>query len=237
MDANQIAATVKNSSTVTLARNRMRPLCRQHSVTQRAALEAYHAQEDLRTQRFARRRRDPLTVSVGDRLRAHLRTVANRTIRQRAVSTPTGWSGGRVIDRQIAKRLWLVHDEYNHHYSNRCGDWWTGASYLCGYEDGQYWAVRVPRTIRTVAEALDWHIPAAVRRAQDEGRQVIRQGDVWFVQLKRGKDNLDLPLGHDLRDGGYGVRVVEHAEHGRVFFEPGTAWRSYTARTVDGQAD
>jgi hypothetical protein len=95
-------------------------------------------------------------------------------------------------------------------------------SYLCGREDGQLWAVRVPGTVRTVPDALAWIEPAEVRKARLAGKRVLRQGDVYAVETDRAHDGAGadrLPGSHALRDGG---RSLVHPQHGR------------TARRADG---
>jgi len=108
--------------------------------------------------------------------------------------------------------IWLMGVEKKYHYSNRFGDWWVRAAWLCGRDEGRTWAVRVPGTMASVAEALDWLTPAEVKRAQAEGRQVIRQGDVYFIQKKRRPDNLRALRGtrHSFDPE---TRVVTHPEH------------------------
>jgi len=87
-------------------------------------------------------------------------------------------------------------------------------AYLCGHEDGQVWAVRVPATIGTAQGALDWLTPAAVRDAQAAGRRVERQGDLYAIETTRAHDGRgELPDRHtwDPRR-----RVLSHPEHGEL---------------------
>lgn len=87
-------------------------------------------------------------------------------------------------------------------------------AYLCGREDGQTWAVRVPGTVTTVSGALHWLEPAAVRDARLAGRRVVRQGDVYAVETTRAHDGKgELPDSH-IWDAD--ARVLAHPQHGTL---------------------
>lgn len=193
------------------------------------------AREILRQDAISKGRKPPYQPPLQQRLQAHLRRRAREAAIARRISTPTGWdwNTARITDRDPRARMFVIHAEYKHHYSSR-ESWWTGASYLVGYEDGQWWIERIPRSIHTVAEAVAHITPADVRRARDEGRAVVRQGDVFLVALKRGRDNLDaLPYPHQVHDG-----VLSHPQHGTVTLPPAPAWRAYrVVGTVGGSAD
>lgn len=69
--------------------------------------------------------------------------------------------------------------------------------YLAGIDRGVYWAIRCPSTVTNIAEALEYTTPAKVKKAKSEGRKVYRQGDVFIIEKKAGKDNLNgLPSSH-----------------------------------------
>jgi hypothetical protein len=116
------------------------------------------------------------------------RTMAQIT--ERRLSRPEGfqrYEGAREITDHVKKpNMWVMHAEY----IARTYNGWTyanrpvRASYLCGHEDGQDWAVRVPGTITTVEKALHWITPAAVRKAILNGKPVWRQGDIFFVPMR-----------------------------------------------------
>lgn len=81
-------------------------------------------------------------------------------------------------------------------------------------EDGQVWVERVPRHIRTVADAEAFITPAAVHRARAEQRRVLRQGDVWLVELRAGRDNTALlPHSHRFDPA---TRTLSHRQHGTL---------------------
>lgn len=82
-------------------------------------------------------------------------------------------------------------------YGARAGRYHRSLALLAGRDDAGLWAVRVPATITSAAAALDWLEPAEVRHARAAGRTVLRQGDVYVVQMLRGDvDPSDLPEGH-----------------------------------------
>ena len=68
----------------------------------------------------------------------------------------------------------------------------------------------------TVRDALQWHTPPAVRRAQAAGREVRRQGDVWIVALgprarrDDARDGRGLPGTHRVVTDARGVRRLVH---------------------------
>lgn len=99
----------------------------------------------------------------------------------------------KMLDRQ--DDLWLVGCDGWRHYSNRFGQRYASLRYLCGTDDNGDYAVRCPGSVETVEDALDYTIPAEVQKAREAGKRVIRQGDVFVIELKRdGKQ--ELPEGH-----------------------------------------
>lgn len=90
----------------------------------------------------------------------------------------------------------VLHCEGWRYYSRRFGSKFAAMSYVCGIDDSGPWAVRIPGTIKTVADALDWITPASVKKAIAAGKRVIRQGDVYAVETAKqhdgiGADNLE----------------------------------------------
>jgi hypothetical protein len=73
-------------------------------------------------------------------------------------------------------------------YSRSYGKRFAQLAYLCGMDDNGPWAVRVPGNIKNIAAAVDFIEPAAVKTARNEGRKIIRQGDVYFIEQAR--DNM-----------------------------------------------
>ncbi len=138
-------------------------------------------------------------------------------IQERHLTTPTCSpydTAATVTDYDRGEKLWVIHVEQTYHYSNTFGDRYVSASWLCGRDENGVWAVRVPGTLTKVTEAVDWITPGPVKKAVAAGRQVIRQGDVYFVQKRRGPDNLrELPWNHHWDPTS---RTATHRQHGTV---------------------
>jgi hypothetical protein len=118
-----------------------------------------------------------------------------------------------VADAKRVDGRWtlLLHAEGWAQYSRAVGRYHASLSILGGFDDNGTWAVRVPGTLTTVAEGLAWLKPAAVRNAEEAGKRVLRQGDVWIVERVRdAMSDQDLPQGHRW-DGE--SRTVRHGDH------------------------
>lgn len=133
---------------------------------------------------------------------------------------------GIVERRKDATRMALIDGSWWHEYSRRHGSRKHEVAVLTGYEDGQWWARRVPFACATIDEALAYVRPAEVNAALAEGREVRRQGDVWLVRLKGGRSNLDALRGTDHRLEG--SRLV-HPQHGAVDLGEG-AWKAHLSK-------
>jgi hypothetical protein len=166
---------------------------------------------------------------------ARLCRQCREIISNRRLSTPTGWQWNLLRFYEHRDGMTLVGAEYRYEYSRRAGSWWQGASYLVGHDDSGAWAIRVPRTIHTIREALEWSVPQAVRTAEDDGRKIYRQGDVFLVELRSGRDNLTAlnPTRHEIRPYRQG-RALIHPEHSPVYLPKNTGpVRAYVARSME----
>lgn len=166
-------------------------------------------------------------------LNSGLETVLlSRTLQQinsRLITVPYGFhlisvpKQSRVTEWDHEQHMWLAHSEWKSSDSHK-----VHLSLLCGRSDGQDWAVRVPGTIQTIKAALDWITPASVRRAQAAGKEVHRQGDIYFIPYRKGDSNMSALSGTDHRWGYHvddrGVKnaaiVVKHPQHPDVVLEP-----------------
>lgn len=124
-----------------------------------------------------------------------------------------------VMERQINPNMWLVHYAWKARNRNVWGDTQKAtrdkhASFLCGTEDGQDWAVRVPGTLYTIKDALHWITPGPVRQAIKKGKTVYRQGDMYFIPLQISGPDLDALYGsgHTAARGTDGITVT-HGQH------------------------
>lgn len=145
--------------------------------------------------------RDPLPTKPGQMIARFVernRQMFVREIARRGFDTEIQQQHGKAIELQVLNRkdgLWLLGCSGWRHYSNRFGQRFAEIAYLCGKDDNGLWAVRVPGATVTVDEALDYTIPAEVKKARMAGKRVLRQGDVFAIQMKRDS-NHDLPRGH-----------------------------------------
>jgi hypothetical protein len=172
--------------------------------------------------------------------------LIHRTIEQitnRRLSRPEGFRNSeearKITDHVEKPRMWLMHAEY----VARAFNGWTHVkrpvrvSYLCGHEDGQDWAVRVPGTITTVEKALHWVTPAAVRKAILNGKPVWRQGDIFFVPMRLKTS--DLSALEETNHIFYGTKVfseegvsylgdirIAHQQHPEVTLSYKYKWRA-----------
>lgn len=87
-------------------------------------------------------------------------------------------------------------------------------TWLIGRDEGQVWTHRVYNTHHTIDEALAFMKPAEVKRFEAEGRQVTRQGDVYFVQMIQ-QSNFEALEGtrHDVVQGSDETVVITHPGH------------------------
>jgi hypothetical protein len=145
---------------------------------------------------------DPLAAStVTERYHARLLARYRKVIATRGGELTIEEKSRRVL-LQISDRrdgLAVLHAEGWRHYSSRFGARHATLSYLCGADDNGPWAVRVPGTVRTVGDAVDWVTPAAVKAAAQSGRRVLRQGDTYAVESRvdrAASDAQALPRAH-----------------------------------------
>ncbi|MDD5589526.1 MAG: hypothetical protein PHP92_05700 [Candidatus Nanoarchaeia archaeon] len=98
-------------------------------------------------------------------------------------------------------------------YSRR-SNWYVDRTWVVGkdWETGKYFSIRIPNSCKTIAEAWKKIKPAAVIKAEDENRQVIRQGDVYFIQMKSKCILGRLPQNHNVEKTETGY-IIHHPEH------------------------
>ncbi len=115
--------------------------------------------------------------------------------------------------------LALMYAEGWRFYSRKYGSRKASIAYLVGMDDSGRWAVRVPATCTTVADAIDWLEPPAVKRARAAGRRVLRQGNLYLVEVKRSGVDEDTTFGR--HSYYHRARVVLHPEHAPILVPPG----------------
>lgn len=176
---------------------------------------------------------------IDKRLKDHLLKKGHNAIVSRSLSVPAGFPEFKpvIIDRK--KECWLINYSGYYKYSSRFGSWWQSGNYLIGREDGQTWAVRVPSTVKTVAEAQQWLMPKDVKDAQAKGKTVYRQGDIYFIKKRIKEDDFSAltDTRHTVVDKD-GVLTVEHPEHPTLKLESSDKgfWRAYQQQQLDGNS-
>lgn len=139
-----------------------------------ARLAGFRAQRAAEAQRKLREARNALVQHYEDE-------IVRRGGETRIVGA-YGTAHLDVSDEQMG--CVVLHAEGWRQYSRRFGARRASLCYLCGEDSNGPWAVRVPGTIRRVKSALDWITPTAVRKAQERGHKVLRQGDVYAVESR-----------------------------------------------------
>jgi len=169
---------------------------------------------ELRAERAANRPVSPVLCGSEQRLKATIERQMRAEIRRRGGETAIEGSYDtevvELVDRNSREHLYLLRAEGWRQYSKAYGARRASLSYLCGRDDSGTFAVRVPGTVTTVADALAWLEPSEVTRAKAAGKRVRRQGDVYAVETTRahdGKGVQDLPAAHEWRPG---TRTLVH---------------------------
>lgn len=185
-------------------------------------------------------RADPLATPLATRFDRHLLAISLAEIERRALSAPAGWDDfSKTIRHYVPeRRLWLVAGSGWYEYSRRHGKRFQEAVYLCGRDEGQLFAVRVPSTITTVYEAEQWLMPAAVRKAREKGLPILRQGDVFFAPVRIGDHDMSALSGtrHTARIRTGGGLTIRHPEHKAVTLSKKYRWRAYISTQIDGNS-
>jgi hypothetical protein len=87
-------------------------------------------------------------------------------------------------------------------------------TWLIGRDEGQVWTHQVYNTHHTIDEALAFVKPAEVKQFEAEGRQVTRQGDVYFVKMIQHSNFEALEdTRHDAVPKSDEAVVITHPEH------------------------
>ena len=141
------------------------------------------AAREMETARRQEMHGDP-AADLRQRLAAHILEKASREVAARGGETAIDGVELDLLDRDPAAGLALVGCDGWRQYSRAYGRRYASLRYLHGTDDNGPFAVRVPGSVDTVAAALEAITPGEVRRAHEAGRGVLRQGDVYAVELK-----------------------------------------------------
>lgn len=172
----------------------------------------------LRRERRRRTSPQPALPPLADRARARRWASIMDEISRRGGETEIVGNFGTTY-LEIADRhdgMVLLHAEGWRSYGRQPART-VRLSYLWGPDDAGSgpWAVRIPGTVTTVTDAVDWLTPAAVKNAQARGLRVRRQGDVYAVETTRAHDGHGselLPASHEWRPTRF---LVHKPEDGR----------------------
>ena len=139
------------------------------------------------------------------------------------------WGCSAATTLDLSRGAALVRIEGWAQYSRKFGARYTRVVVLVVYDHDTHTrrALRVGPSVETIDEALEYLKPAAVKRAEAEGKKVLRQGDFYFVPSKRADYSALAGTRHEFRDG-----VVYHPEHGALAL-PGPC-RAYRQLVVVG---
>ncbi len=189
--------------------------------------------------RGTRRLFDPLERTIEERRTIHRLQVGMHEIYRRGVSTPHTFGEGVLTPRitDSTREHWVIHASGWVDYTSRERHF-CGASYLCGWDDEQLFAVRVPLRVTTVSAAIAWLMPSAVASAVNAGKDVRRQGDFFFIQRAR-KSDLSALVGSDheargRKDGGW---TIVHPQHRPLRLSGKCRWEAIPARSINGDVD
>lgn len=181
------------------------------------AIEAAHAVYAARLQ-HTMPPNTPLHLRVKERLLALYCNEIRRRGGETAIMAGEKASALRAVELGLEQReggLALLRCDGWRYYSRRYGSRPATLAYLCGRDDNGPWAVRIAGSCTSIAEALAWVTPGLVKEATDKGLRVLRQGDVYAVEMRRGdRAGLDpLPSSHHWDPAS---RTLRHApEDGR----------------------
>lgn len=157
---------------------------------------------------------------------------AKTLMRQRGTSTPVQWNWSNLYIVEVsANGVVCLHAEYRLTYSKgyqrQFGNPLCKASYLMGMDDGG-WVVRVPSSIGSVLQGLEWITPLEVKKATEKGLPTHRQGDIYLVPKRLKEHDLSLIDGtrHDATIDGDTITLT-HPMHDDVTATapPGYRWR------------
>jgi hypothetical protein len=137
----------------------------------------------------------------------------------------SGKSDGRCVH--------LLGCEGWRYYSRKHRPHFAALRYLVGTDDSGRWAIRVPGTLTTVADAVDWITPAGVRRARAQKRRVLRQGNLYLIEAPAARHHLDSHADAEFGSHHYfrRARLLIHPEHAPLTVPPGR-WQAHEQRSL-----
>jgi hypothetical protein len=137
-----------------------------------------------------------------------------------------------VSDYDGKNRMAVIRVEGWINYSRRYGTFRKMSGLVLFDRDSkEYRFLRVSPKITAVKEALDYIKPAAVKEAEAKGKEVIRQGDIYFVPARKWSvDNLGNHRAEKMGD----TVIIKHPTHPPVVLD--SPHRAYQQMTVQNTA-
>jgi hypothetical protein len=157
--------------------------------------------------------------------RAFLEPFINNLVPGCSGSKYAGFKGNQKIEK--AKNgddefFFLINIEGWHGYSKKYFRKINRSALIVSDETGNH-AVRVPPQL-DIFQAIKYLKPAAVKKAEAEGREVVRQGDVYFVESQKNNFKEISNSFHRVTE----TAEVRHPQHNTLqlnFFKKYTAYR------------
>lgn len=108
-------------------------------------------------------------------------------------------------------------------------------TWLAGYDDGHVFLTQVYNTCKTVKEAVYKLIPSEVKKAQEQGTETKRWGDIWFIKTNKklkGDEKIEeimiraehKILGFRKNKTLYAIKAIAHSVHPAPELE-GAIWK------------
>ena len=140
-----------------------------------------------------------------------------------------------VIKSEDNKTLALVKMSGFIHYTKK-EYWKINRAFFVGKDNESGWfSNQVNSNCNTVIEAIEWMKPSIVKLAEKENRIVIRQGDIFFVQMKRNCKIDEIYNSHEIIETSTGYEI-RHAEHETVILE-GKNWKAINQKKIVSSDD
>lgn len=166
----------------------------------------------------------------------NLLKIADEEILKRSLSRPTGWNTFKAEVTDKNKNMFVINRSYWWGYTAK-KNYIIGASYLIGEDENQLFAVRIPQTITKIKEALNFITPREAKIAQEKGKEVYRQGDIFIVEKQIKEDDMDELIGtrHEYRNhDNYWYRWIVHPQHKPIVLSKNKRYRAYRGTQVHG---
>jgi hypothetical protein len=90
---------------------------------------------------------------------------------------------------------------------------------------------RVPYSISDVESALNWLKPSEVLKAEKEKRQVVRQGDLYFIEMKKTNNWKNLDSSHAMTENETDY-IITHNQHKSLVLSKRKKWKVIKNKSI-----